>query len=203
MHTWTGKIFFRSRPLHRIDIHSASLLQTRDALDLITIRDYCNIHKQSHRASIGIDPYQSPAEPMPEWRDRVLTTLLHELIHAYLDIFVNRSYVGHDHIFVTAIGLTGHDLAFELVAERVALLLRRERVMNLEPYGLYQKSVKYEKDTQEEQARKNLTYSRQLSESTGHLDRLSDKFKRLFELCGVTESKEFYQHISSQGFPTF
>ncbi len=79
-------------------------------------------HQQVHRAIIELDPTQSIGENDAGWRLRVLTTMVHELCHAYTSIFVNQKMFLVEECLST-ISIKGHGIAFQKLYELIAYVL--------------------------------------------------------------------------------
>jgi hypothetical protein len=125
--SYLDKVFFRSALMSRISISwtEEGALRSRGVNGHTKYRKSCVYHQQVHRAIIELDPTQNTGENDADWRLRVLTTLVLELCHAYIGIFVNREmFLVEECLSIIAIG--GHGIAFQKLYQLIADVLYSE-----------------------------------------------------------------------------
>ena len=92
-------------------------------------KSLCKKHRQTPHVVITLDPFQRCTESPRKWRERIFSGLMHELCHAYLDIYVARPSLVREYFLILGIG--GHGTAFGSLLDWVAWVLRTENVLKI------------------------------------------------------------------------
>ena len=137
-------IFFGSKLAVRCDIFWGKRRGLRRNAQANTYsKNACVACQQVARAEIVLDPYRPSSETIANWRKRVLCTLLHELCHAYIRIFVDRSSFNIDQA-IEVFGLGGHGAMWQNLFGWIAWLLRAKRILNINMSLYLNRSVQHE-----------------------------------------------------------
>ena len=105
-------------------------------------------NQQVHRAEIELDPIREPPSLSDgQLRERLLEVLVHELCHAYLNIFIERGTLFvEDRLRI--LGVDGHGTAFADLFARIASVLRRHQVLNINLEWQLQRMVRWDQEKQ-------------------------------------------------------
>lgn len=96
-----------------------------------SLRDPCRTHQHNHRVQILIDPRRKNGEPRRDWADRILATVLHEVVHAYIAIYLNEAVLSIRER-VVIIGPGGHGMVFERLFQLLARSLQAKGVLDID-----------------------------------------------------------------------
>lgn len=195
--SYVDQVFFRSALISRISISwtEEGALRSRGPNGRTVCRKKCVNHQQVHRAIIELDPKQNPGEDIAEWRLRVLTTLVHELCHAYIGIFVNREmFLVEEGLSILGIG--GHGIAFEKLYQLIAYVLYSEAGVFID----LDRSL-WPKVRDNKRKREALFATCSAIERPGLTD--DEKMKLLIEDLEITREKaQTFHRLLSEGYTT-
>lgn len=152
---------FGSALMSRVDIFWSTLGEMAEhGVARTSEQTKCITHRQVHHVKITLDPSKKPARSLllccyqsdlevvlPDWLERVFGSLVHELCHARLLIFMDRSqFFVRD--FLRVDGSKGHGTAFESLFKHVAWVLQREGVLDFDMQRMLHRSVRDDKRAQ-------------------------------------------------------
>lgn len=124
---------FGSGIMHRVDTFwsIAGKLRAKGIAGKTEMKNDCLQHQQVPRVEITIDPLRDATQTLSEWRERIFSVLVHELVHAYLEIYMTRR---HDVLtFLMVRGIGGHGLAFYGLFTTLCTLLNCYKVLDIDP----------------------------------------------------------------------
>lgn len=188
-------VFFGSALMSRVDIFWCTLGEVVEyGVAYTSEQTKCMVHRQVHHVEITLDPskkpersplrrcYQNDLEAvLPDWLERVFGSLVHELCHARLLIFMDRSqFFVRD--FLRVYGSKGHGTAFESLFKHVAGILQREGVLNFDMQRMLDRPVRDDRRVQS-------TMVRLADEIDGSELRTSEIRKLLVERLHVPEDR--------------
>ena len=63
-------------------------------------KSLCTKHRQTPHVAIALDPFGRCSESPRKWRERIFSGLMHELCHAYLDIYLARPTLVREYFLI-------------------------------------------------------------------------------------------------------